>query len=92
MDEQFYEQVLKQLGAARRYPGLEQLICLALANPDFAAQLLSDPATTLAYIPSSIRLSQIEYYLATSVTDATDIHDFAARLHTKAGQVQIEIT
>jgi hypothetical protein len=85
--EEQRQQMLKELGIANRYPGLEQLICAALADPDLAAQLLKDPVVALDHISASIHLSPIEYQLVASMSGTHDIHDFASRLHAKAWQV-----
>lgn len=67
---------------APRYPGLERLICLALADPQFAAQLLADPADAMQRSERMLRLSHEEYALAITITGAGDVPDFAARLYT----------
>jgi hypothetical protein len=66
---------------APRYPGLERLICLALADPEFAAQLLADPADAVQRSARMLRLSHEEHTLAITITGAGDIPDFAARLY-----------
>lgn len=68
------------------YPGLEQLICAALADPMFADQLVNDPVSALDQAVWGIQLSAIEYELVVSTTAATDIHDFAARLYANVQQ------
>lgn len=63
------------------YPGLEKLICAALADPAFAAALVIDAEQALSHSPHSLLLTPHERALACSVTDATDIHSYAALLH-----------
>jgi hypothetical protein len=74
--------------AVRAYPGLERLIVAALADPSFAAALLADPATAVEHASGMLQLTHHERDLAISITGATDIHDFAARLHAKMLQDQ----
>lgn len=87
MGEQNLEEALECLGSARSFPGLERLICISLADPDFAARLLADSAVALAQAAPAIQLSPAEQALAESIAGAADIHDFAAQLHAK---VQLE--
>jgi hypothetical protein len=61
---------------------LERLICLALADPEFAAQLLANPADAVQRSARMLRLSNEEHALVTTVTGARDVPDFAARLYT----------
>lgn len=72
-----------------RYPGIEQLICFALAKQDFARQLLVDPAVALETTAHIIKLSSTEYELVATINGAVDIHDFAARLHAKMQQLEL---
>jgi hypothetical protein len=88
MDDQKEPEVLQKLGSARSYPGLERLICAALADSDFAAQLLTDPQVALDNPHPSVLLSVAERELALRISGATDIYDFAARLHTVVQQDQ----
>jgi hypothetical protein len=83
MDEQYDDNVIFHLRAARRYPHLPQLICAALADPSFAARLITDPVAALWNAPPDIQLSAGEYHLVTSITGATDIYDFAWKIHIK---------
>jgi hypothetical protein len=62
------------------------LICAALADPDLAVELLADPATALEQAAPTLQLSFDECALAASISGATDIHDFAARLYAKVQQ------
>jgi len=66
---------------ARRHPELERLICAAVSNQGFAKQLISAPAVALERSTYGCRLTPTEWELVTSVSGATDIYDFAARLH-----------
>jgi hypothetical protein len=72
--------------SAQSYPGLERLICAALADPDLTVELLADPATALEQAASALQLSFDECALAASISGAADIHDFAARLYAKVQQ------
>jgi hypothetical protein len=62
------------------YPGLEQLMAAALANPEFATELLANPAQALPDNKYGIELSEEEFALATAIQNAADIHDYAIRL------------
>lgn len=64
-----------------RYPGLERLICAALADTYLAMVLIKNPERALRYAASKMYLSPTEYNLALAVTNARDIHDYAARLY-----------
>ena len=86
MGDDDYTRALLNLGSARAYPGLERLICAALADPDTAAELLTNPATTVERLASVVQLSAAERDLAVSIIGAADIHDFAARLHARVQQ------
>ena len=81
---------LEYPGGVRQYPGLEQLICVAMADPAFASQLLIDPPGALIWISASISLTPLERRLVASITGASDIHDFAARLHARVQQERRE--
>jgi hypothetical protein len=63
------------------YPGLERLICLALADPHFAAQLLADPASAVERASAPLRLSQTELAFVKMVKGAVDVPNFAERLY-----------
>lgn len=71
-----------------RHPELERLICAAISNQLFASQLLSAPQDALAIWDTRYSLSPDEQALVTSIDNATDIYDFAARLHAKVQQPQ----
>jgi len=79
---------LRYLEVARTYPGLEQLICAALADPNIAAELLAHPAAALRHLEPDVRLSPVERELVLSIVAAADIHDYAAQLHRKVQQKQ----
>lgn len=64
-----------------RYLGLEQMVCIALADAEFAAQLITDPGLALARTSHTLDLTSLEHALAESITQAADIHEYAARLH-----------
>jgi hypothetical protein len=72
--------------STRRFPGLERLICAALADQQFAARLVAETAAALEQLPHALLLSPEECALAISITGAIDIHDFASRLHTRIRQ------
>lgn len=80
------EDTLQQLGPARYHPGLERLICVALADQDFAAALLAAPAQALRTTRHDLRLTPTEYQLVCAITQALDISDFAERLRIQAEQ------
>ena len=71
---------------ARHHTELERLVCAAVSNPRFATQLLTAPATALKHSEHGHRLSADEWAAVVSIHDATDIHDFAARLHARVQQ------
>ena len=91
MEEREHPSSFGGLDAGLRFPGLERLMSAALAEPDFAAQLLADPAAALEHVPPAVQLSAAERALVASVTGASDIHDFAARLHARIQQTQTGI-
>lgn len=62
-------------------PGLQQMICYALANPGFAECLVREPLTALAQLPAEIHLSNREYALVRQMDCTTSLHWFAAYLH-----------
>lgn len=68
---------------AARHPELERLICAAISNQRFASQLLVAPEDALALWDYRYQLSPAEKDLITSINDAADIYDFAARLHAR---------
>ncbi|MBV9789348.1 MAG: hypothetical protein JOZ51_14285 [Chloroflexi bacterium] len=61
--------------------GLEKLICAALADSVFAAALIASPIEALAGSAHNTLLTENERVLVCSVIGASDIHDYAARLH-----------
>lgn len=61
--------------------GLEKLICAALADSVFAAALIANPLEALATSAHNTLLTEGERVLVCSVIGASDIHDYAARLH-----------
>ena len=75
-----------------RYPGLERLICAALADTYLATALIKNPERALRHIAPKICLSPTEYDLALAVTKARDIHDYAARLYTISQGTEAEHT
>jgi hypothetical protein len=64
-----------------KYPGLEHLICAALADSNFAHDLISDPASALDHKPADLHLTETEHRIASSITAASDIHDYAIKLY-----------
>jgi hypothetical protein len=87
MDDDTYLKLPSRAALIQRYSGLGRLLCAAQADPVFAAQLLIDPLTTLNQPALPVELSAAERALALPVTDATDIHDFAAQLHASIERV-----
>ncbi|MEM8533968.1 MAG: hypothetical protein AAGF95_24195 [Chloroflexota bacterium] len=75
-----------------RYPGLERLICAALADTYLATALIKNPEQALRYVAPKIYLSSVEYKLALAVTSAKDIHDYAAHLYTISQGTESEHT
>ena len=75
-----------RFGTERRYPELERLICAAVSNQGFAKQLVAAPDVALERSEYGRHLSAAERALVASVSGATDIYDFAARLHTRVRQ------
>lgn len=78
--------MFKRAGADRRYPELERLICAAVSNQRFATDLVAAPADALDKSGHGRTLSPAERALVISINGATDIHDFAARLHDRVQQ------
>src|SRR5262245_53096508 len=71
-------------GRREHYPGLERMICAVAGNDRLATQLLIDPIAALASLEqSNVRLSAKERALVVSITDASDIYDFATQLYRK---------
>lgn len=64
----------------RRLPGLEQLICAALADRQLANNLLNDPANAIEHLPIGIALTAQERALVTRITGVITLEEFAARL------------
>ena len=75
-----------RFGIKRRHAELERLICAAISNQRFAAQLVATPALALETSEHGRQLSPAERALVLSIRGATDIHDFAARLHAQVQQ------
>jgi len=67
----------------QRHPALERLICAAVSNDRFATQLVAAPETALRHSEHGRQLSPAEWAMVTSIDDATDIYEFAARLHAR---------
>lgn len=67
--------------APQVFLGLEKLICAALADSIFAAALIASPIEALAGSAHNTLLTEHERVLVCSVIGASDIHDYAARLH-----------
>jgi hypothetical protein len=68
-------------GGAQPSIELERLICAAVGNRHFAAQLLNAPEMALSAWQRRHPLSVEEKVLVASITGAADIYDFAARLY-----------
>ena len=73
-------------GTKRRHVELERLVCAAVSNARFATQLLAAPDAALESSEYGRHLSSAERAIVTSINGATDIHDFAARLHARMQQ------
>ena len=63
------------------FPGLQQMISYALANPGFATCLMHDPSAALARLPTEICLNSEEDALVRQVHRTANLHSFAAYLH-----------
>jgi hypothetical protein len=57
-----------------------------VSNQGFASQLLAAPEAALRQSEHGRQLSAAEWALVTSIDGATDIYDFAARLHARVEQ------
>jgi hypothetical protein len=75
-----------RMGAQRRHPELERLICAAISNEHFATQLVTTPELALTRSEYCRNLSPAERALVASVNGAADIYDFAARLLARVQQ------
>lgn len=82
MGEPLFELASANQEPQRRLPGLEQLICAALADPQLAAELLAAPTQIVTGLAPALQLTAHECTLVGTITHATDIYDFAAQLHT----------
>ena len=65
----------------RYYPGLERLVCRALAEPEFTARLLADPQATLTEPLEDLALSEVERTIGGAIKDAPNLAAYAASLH-----------
>lgn len=79
MDESYNDQPLNS-SQFPHYPGLEQLICVMLADQGLAASILADPSVAVRELALPIRLSPTERHLVTQMPRTDTVHDFAARL------------
>lgn len=79
MDDEVFFAGLRTI--KRHYPGLERLICLALAEPEFAARLLAEPRATLAEAREDLALSESECRLGSAITGASDLAAYAEALY-----------
>ena len=75
-----------RFGAQRRHPELERLICAAVSNQRFANQLITAPEMALRHSEHGRQLTPAEWAIVTSIDGATDIYEFAARLHARVQQ------
>jgi hypothetical protein len=75
-----------RFGTERRHPELERLICAAMSNQRFATQLVAAPRAALEHSEHGRQLTPAEWALVTSIDGASDIYDFAARLHARVQQ------
>jgi hypothetical protein len=62
------------------FPGLQQLISYALAQPAFAARLVHDAEHAIMKSSHGIKLTEEERTLVTQVRDVDTLVDFAATL------------
>ena len=63
-----------------RFPGLQQLISVALGNAAFTEILLTDPVRALDQLPAGVMLTPEERALVLHVRGATNLATFAAYL------------
>ncbi len=63
------------------FPGLQQMISYALANPAFAEDLVRDPQAALTHLPVEICLNREECILVRQMPCTASLHWFAAHLH-----------
>ena len=82
MPSPLYRRIFAHFNQTKEYPGLSRVISTAASNPDFEAQLVTDPAAALAQSAYDFQLSEEEYNLIVSISQATDGYDFAQRLYT----------
>jgi len=87
MEDMLYDDVMQQLVAAPDYPGLSQLICLAITNSDFAEKLLENPANAMRQLPEGVNLSSLDRQIVLSIpAGISDIQELAALLWRKIAQ------
>ena len=86
VDDHLYRKDLTPSRAVRHRPGLERLVCAALADPNLASQLLSDTTEALDRVTEALQISPDERALAASIVGAADIYDFAGQLYNKMRQ------
>ena len=72
------------------FAGLQQLISFALANPEFAQRLLSNPSTAVGDLSAAILLSDEERCLLSQVQGMTSLHSFAGYLHALIQDAQLD--
>lgn len=68
------------LSAGRRFPGLQRLISIALADTSFANAILADPAHAIQNMPAGVSLTSEERHLVSQVRGAPSLAHFAAYL------------
>ena len=86
VDDHLYRKDLVPSRAVRHRPGLERLVCAALADPNLALELLSNTTEALERVAEALQITPDERALAASIIGAADIYDFATQLYIKMRQ------
>ncbi|HEU4328005.1 MAG TPA: hypothetical protein VFS21_33015 [Roseiflexaceae bacterium] len=86
MEHHEYQEVVNPVTFSHPYPNIERVICLAVADTMFAAQLLADPQAALQGLPAALQLSSSEEQIVLSVSGATNLETFSARIYKHIAQ------
>lgn len=68
------------------YPGLERLMCMALADDAARAALITNPSLALDQLAAPLGLTSEECALVLAAAGPGDLHAFADRLYTATQQ------
>ncbi|GAB4199918.1 MAG: hypothetical protein OHK0022_20540 [Roseiflexaceae bacterium] len=89
MNDISYDDLVQQLNSAQHHPGLSQLICFAVTDNEFAAELLKNPADALHRLPEGVVLTDSDRELLLSLPpQMSDIQELAAMLWRNMAQPQ----